>query len=320
MSNIRSTTCSNDEQSDEENDKYLYEPMSKLLSIVFSGSLTRLTQHLKKHIGTINVRQIQPPNLTLFHACVRLRELKILKHLVDFDKEILLDSCIPTECGRTPIHSACENDDCNMIKYLLTLNNVVQSINATDNEGIAPILIAAKHGNIQIIKHLCGKKNKEGEWNYNLKDRALVHIPWDRSGQTPMLVAVAAGNLNLIKLLVKVDRVQNVEKMNLITSSSSKSIANGSIICANSRDGWTPFLLACVGNHLNIIRWLYNNGGNRDIDKPNKQGVTPMKYSVAAGTSHEKIVRQLQRYGVPLVDSTTARLGFFKKFKKGKEL
>ena len=59
------------------------------------------------------------------------------------------------------------------------------------------------------------------------------------------------------------------------------------------------------------MRMLYNNGANEDIDTPNKLGATPMKYSVAAGTSHMQIVRQLQRYGVPLLDCTTARLGFF---------
>ena len=59
------------------------------------------------------------------------------------------------------------------------------------------------------------------------------------------------------------------------------------------------------------MRYLYNHGCEQDIDKANAAGMTPMRYAVAAGISGQSVVRQLQRWGVPILDVTTARLGFF---------
>ena len=36
-----------------------------------------------------------------------------------------------------------------------------------------------------------------------------------------------------------------------------------------------------------------------------------VRYAVAAGSTHQQVVRQLQRWGVPLLPATTSRLGFF---------
>jgi len=310
--------------------------MSDLFAAILEGSLKKIKQYVQHNIHTINVRERHhtPPSLTVLHGCVKLSELTMLKYLVKTKKEILLDARVPTENdGMTPLHSACAVNDYSMARYLLTLNGVVEDVRQRDKEGITPVLSATKWSNMQLIKVLC-------------KHGAQVHIHGDLSGQTPMLVAVSSGDRSLVKLLIGIDIEQrsgtstsssSSNNNSTTTSSSSSSSSNnnsttststsssnatnvdGSVSTVNNRsmvraanhEGWTPFLLACAGNHINIMRMLFNNGANEDIDTPNKHGATPMKYSVAAGTSHMQIVRQLQRYGVPLLDCTTARLGFF---------
>ena len=154
----------------------------------------------------------------------------------------------------------------------------------------------------------------------------------DLNGNTPMLSACQLGDFQMVKLLNSLDCSQRNEDNDAneandcggdLTCSGATEDTNQGISGPRSTrsatpitrrsntDGWTPFLLACAGEHLNIMRYLYNHGCEQDIDKANAAGMTPMRYAVAAGISGQSVVRQLQRWGVPILDVTTARLGFF---------
>ena len=276
-----------DNDNDTNDDHKMMSPLFDAITTGIKKKVISCVEELKTK-GLLNVRQVHhtPLGLTVFHACVKTSALQILKWLIKNCSEILQDVRTPTTLDNcTPLNSACANNDDVMVNLLLSLDGVSKDIHLPCNDGTTPLMSAANCGNTRIGR-LLGT-------NSRIPTRVLVNAT-DSNGETSMLRAIKEGHYAMVKLLVAFD--DGKEK---------------SIIHTPSKSGWTPVLLAAATNHDNILRFLYQNGCQSDINIPNKAGLTPMRYALAAGHTHQTIVRMLQRWKVPLMSCTQARLGYF---------
>ncbi|UYV60828.1 hypothetical protein LAZ67_1002483, partial [Cordylochernes scorpioides] len=120
------------------------------------------------------------------------------------------------------------------------------------NEGCAPLFIACKKGNVEIVEYLiveCGA---------DVEQRGIFEVPEDRSIHhvTPLWCAAVAGKLPVVKKLIQ----------------------HGADVNSVSDTGSTPVRSACFMTHLEIVMYLVENGA--DILKPNYNGGTCLINSV----------------------------------------
>lgn len=119
-------------------------------------------------------------------------------------------------------------------------------------DGTAPLFIACKRGNAEIVEYLvivC---------DANIEQRGLYEVPDDRSVHcvTPLWCAAVSGKLNVVRQLIRL----------------------GSKINALSDTGSTPVRSACFMTHIDIVEYLVENGA--DIRKANYNGGTCLINSV----------------------------------------
>lgn len=119
-------------------------------------------------------------------------------------------------------------------------------------DGVSPLFIACKRGNVKIIEYLvtvCGA---------DLEQKGMYEVPDDRSHHcvTPLWCAAVAGKLLVVECLVRL----------------------GSDVNALSDTGSTPVRSACFMTHIEIIVYLVEHGA--DIKKPNYNGGTCLINSV----------------------------------------
>ncbi|XP_064465580.1 protein fem-1 homolog C-like [Ornithodoros turicata] len=119
-------------------------------------------------------------------------------------------------------------------------------------EGCAPLFIACKKGNLEIVDYLvtrCGS---------DIEQRGVYEVPEDRSIHfvTPLWCAAVAGKLNVVQLLVTC----------------------GANVNSVSDTGSTPVRSACFMTHNDIVSYLIQQGA--DILRPNYNGGTCLINSV----------------------------------------
>ncbi|EEC11855.1 conserved hypothetical protein [Ixodes scapularis] len=119
-------------------------------------------------------------------------------------------------------------------------------------EGCAPLFVACKKGNADIVEYLitvCGA---------DLEQRGVYEVTDDRSIHfvTPLWCAAVAGKLAVVKQLV----------------------SYGANVNSVSDTGSTPVRSACFMSHRDVVMFLVNNGA--DILKPNYNGGTCLINSV----------------------------------------
>jgi ankyrin repeat protein len=119
-------------------------------------------------------------------------------------------------------------------------------------EGCAPLFVACKKGNVEIVEYFieqCGA---------DVEQKGVYEVPDDRSIHyvTPLWCASVAGKLSVVKCLVK----------------------HGANVNSVSDTGSTPVRSACFMTHLDIVTYLVENGA--DILKPNYNGGTCLINSV----------------------------------------
>lgn len=119
-------------------------------------------------------------------------------------------------------------------------------------DGCAPLFIACKKGNVDIVDYLvtqCGA---------DVEQRGMYEVPDDRSIHhvTPLWCASVAGKLAVVRCLVE----------------------HGACVNSVSDTGSTPVRSACFMTHLDIVRYLVEH--DADILKPNYNGGTCLINSV----------------------------------------
>ena len=101
-------------------------------------------------------------------------------------------------------------------------------------DGCAPLFIACKKGNVEIVEYLI--KTCEAD----VEQRGRYEVPDDRSvhNVTPLWCAAVAGRLPVVKCLVE----------------------HGADVNSMSDTGSTPVRSACFMTHLDIVVYLVENG------------------------------------------------------------
>ncbi|CAH2058936.1 unnamed protein product, partial [Iphiclides podalirius] len=119
-------------------------------------------------------------------------------------------------------------------------------------DGCAPLFVACKRGNVEIVEylvHVCAAE---------LEQRGVYEVPDDRSVHTvtPLWCAAVAGRLEVLRVLAEA----------------------GAELDAGSDSGSTPVRSACFMTHYEVVRFLVERGA--DIHKPNHNGGTCLINSV----------------------------------------
>ncbi|GBM56108.1 Protein fem-1 A [Araneus ventricosus] len=119
-------------------------------------------------------------------------------------------------------------------------------------EGCAPLFVACKKGNVEIVEYLIEYCDADVE------QRGMYEVPDDRSIHfvTPLWCASVAGKLSVVKCLVE----------------------HGANVNSVSDTGSTPVRSACFMTHYDIVKYLVEH--NADILKPNYNGGTCLINSV----------------------------------------
>uniref|UniRef100_T1JDN3 Uncharacterized protein n=1 Tax=Strigamia maritima TaxID=126957 RepID=T1JDN3_STRMM len=130
-------------------------------------------------------------------------------------------------------------------------------------EGTAPLFIASKKGNVEIVEYLITQCDAD------LEQRGLYEVPDDKSihDVTPLWCAAVAGKLGVVKCLVE----------------------HGAEVNAVSDTGSTPVRSACYMTHLDVVEYLMEN--NADIIKPNYNGGTCLINSVQSVPLCERLIK-----------------------------
>ncbi|XP_068625734.1 protein fem-1 homolog C [Battus philenor] len=119
-------------------------------------------------------------------------------------------------------------------------------------DGCAPLFVACKRGNVEIVEylvHVCAAE---------LEQRGVYEVPDDRSVHhvTPLWCAAVAGRLEVLRVLADA----------------------GAELDACSGSGSTPVRSACFMTHFDVVKFLVERGA--DIHRPNHNGGTCLINSV----------------------------------------
>lgn len=181
---------------------------------------------------------------TLLHTVCASGSSDILTILLDAGHHVAIN--LSDEDGWTPLHSAASAGHEKIVKMLISQD---AGINAETNHKRTPLLYAASKGHTAIAQLLL----EAGA------DPCLA----DELGNTPLHRSAASGKLQTMQLLLKAPTgvKTNVDVRN--------------------KEGETPLLLACQGDHRQCAVVLVAEGAN--LEAESEEGETPLKSSGEVG-------------------------------------
>lgn len=185
-----------------------------------------------------------------------------------------------------------------------TIQALVQAggsdFNATDNEGLTPVYIAAQNGHSHIIEEL----QKAGA-NVSQKNKANI---------SPLQIAAQMGQAQAMEALFRAGATDSVTD-NGRTAAHFAAIAGhvniikvlqdaGCNLELATNDGYTPLFFAVQKGHAPFVKALAEAGCN--LDTTLKDGVTPL--FIAAQNGHTDIVKTLLMHkaksDIPFITTT----------------
>lgn len=242
--------------------------------------------------GNVNYRELREQESTLLHLAVKVRQLEVIKTLIDFGAridafssldeqplhlackdgmraiaEILIKNGANLEAknrfGLAPIHLAIE---CNYIEIVMLLFNAGANINAVASKrynNLTPLQFAAEKGFAEIVKFL-------------LQNGAMIDAS-DAMGRTSLVWATIRNHQEVVEILIKggakldicypktLQSPLHFASGNGYTEIVNSLIRNGANINARDVTGRTPLFWATSRNKLNVVQVLIKEGADMNI-------------------------------------------------------
>ena len=232
-----------------------------------------------------------PDDQTPVHSAAMKGHLSIVRTLLDRGGTHLTF----TSSGWTPLHSACQEQRVEVVKFFLTLST--EDINKVVQGGYSPANTVAELGNLEIVTMLSD----------NGADMTIA----SDEGFTPLHNASWRGHLPIVKLLLERD-LSLISLTNKSGCTPIYSAAQGgqpdtltfllsiwpemiNITCGK----WTPLNAAAMSGYQECVEILLAHGA--EVNIPQEDSQTPL-YS-AASSGQVEIVRALLKHGA---DATIA--------------
>ncbi|KAJ5100272.1 hypothetical protein N7456_006324 [Penicillium angulare] len=164
------------------------------------------------------------------------------------------------ENGDAPLHLAAEHGSLSMVVLLYNSGSVVVQPN---HSNCTPLYKASRSGHLGIVKFL-----------YEHGAGPNIHQA-SSNDWTPLAVAAEQGHLEVLKFLLEKGADADIHVL--------------------AGDGQTPLYAACRNGHFEIVEFLFKNGADADIRKVIKNNQTPIY--AASRNGHLEVVRFLCEKG-----------------------
>ena len=239
-------------------------------------------------------------NMTPLYDAIYTNDVNFVDYLI---KDLKVNLYHKEIQNRTPFYWACCSCSTEMIKYLMTYPNI--DINSLSAMGRSALSKACWNGNTEVVKLLCsdpsintintpdcnkrcplhnavwgefggreGKKVPNGlpsdspECAEILIEKGALLNPKDNEGNTPLMIAASTNGIRSMKVLMKYNIDLNDENNNHETA-----------LIQAIRYGNYESVLTFIDYYKNHL----NDKNNVDLDKPDKNGITPIYYAIIYG-------------------------------------
>lgn len=210
------------------------------------------------------------------------------------EQRIYLDD----DCCVTPAYYAAERNQVKVLIYLAQHNvNLTAALSSGSLCGLTPLYCAATKGFLEIVQFLC-------------KHGADPHMPLMRGlakGSTPFFAACKHKQFHvaLFMLDLRAHYNVNVSVQDLTHFASVGNVDAVRFLVEHDlplqksmRDYYSPVFAACRNGHLDVLRYLHDNGSDICMPMPRGKfrGLTPLLYACFYGNL--EIVKYLMGYCV----------------------
>jgi len=268
----------------------------------------------------INIRTNNEHKITALYLASQDGELEIVKILANKGADL---NIVRASNGMPPLHVSMQKKHLEVAKELLTRG---AEVNIVDSYGWIALHWAASLGDVSIATTILGKntninaKNSGGgtplyiaACNNNkpmtellLSKGADVNIA-DNNGTYPWHLAAFQGYLEIMQVLkpkiLDIDcKTNNIDKYTALWYASQEGRLptvkwlinnNADVNATQESDGTTALQMAIVNNHLPTVKFLLEDG-KADINKTNKDGVSPLYYSL--GYFHQAYKLEITKF------------------------
>ncbi|RXG70334.1 Ankyrin-1 [Armadillidium vulgare] len=224
---------------------------------------SRCCQSLKE----ADINQCDNRGNTALHLAASVSFLKTVEVLIEMKPDVTIrnkdgNTVNPglNNLNQTVIHMAALNNSEECLKYLLSIPEFKNEINAQDNHGKTAL-------------HLALNQNYS-EVSDILVTSGIDYAVKDDKGNVPLHVAAGGGIFSICKLLLSGERVQKVNDRNFMGTTPLHLVAmNGSVDCckllltkgadlnAIDSNGFSPFHIAANEGNLEVLKLLIKKGG-----------------------------------------------------------
>jgi ankyrin repeat protein len=165
--------------------------------------------------------------------------------------------------GATPLFVACQNGKKSAVDLLLASGAEVNR--PREGDGTSPLMMSAHNGHADIVDVL-------------LRSGADPMQP-NSTGLNALGCAAMQGHAKIVKLIYEhMKRVEDMSKIRQFVNAGDEV------------NGWTPLHLACMGGHVNVIKYLIYTV-KVDIFKKDYENKSGLEHAWASG--HQNIVSWL---------------------------
>ena len=234
----------------------------------------------------VDVNHCSKKGVTAVHIAAQQGNLDVLKLL----KESGANIHAQTEMGSNSIMSASVGTgDCNTVRWLIEQG---VDVNHCDKKGFTAVHIAAKQGNLDVLKLL-----KESGAN--------IHVEDNEGSYSVLLAAIGTGDCNTVRWLIEqgVD-VNHCDKNGFTAVHIAAMQGNldvvkllkesGANIHVEDNEGSYSVMLAAIGTgDCNTVRWLIEQGV--DVNHCDKNGFTAVH--IAAKQGNLDVLKLLKESG-----------------------